>query len=549
MVETFLKLLLRHPELILVIIGALVGWWQNAKKKRLEAKQRQKLPEARRAPAQKPNRAAPARQAAPVAAAPQVTNETARRRFLGSLDELEREAVELASQVELERANFRFADVLGRWMPERIGHLRTDAGRQVGALEPALVQQANHLSLVLEEVKELIRQRRDKTLLPLLGDADALADACYRPIVTFARAEGLPLSTAWPATRLAPVNLSIWTHFAPTSLALLFLPPSFFQHIAWWPAIAHEIGHDFLVSVQGLDPALRKELSVPSEADGSRPLRPGPMGLEAAELSRLVGAWFEETFCDVFGTMMCGPAYVQTMTAVFSARQDAREVLLVAVDPRSRRYDSHPPRHLRVYVGCRVLDRAGLSEESERLWEAWNARHGFPRDEPIPLLVPIANGLVGVPFELFSEMVDPIVDQLYAGPLRALGGFGLSEISGLDYGPHEHAEAIRAKDALLSKCVPRVNDARAVIAGAVLAWADKPELEAELLERARAAIPAQGTFEVRPDDYQPAALEQRRTALDVSPSALLEALVLREVLERPSGPGTWAARAGRFGRQ
>ena len=106
------------------------------------------------------------------------------------------------------------------------------------------------LKMVVDEVALLVQQRQDPTLRAELGDADALAEACYAPIIEFARTRGLAL-TCSGRDRAGDFDLGIWTGFIPTPIAPIFLPTDFFARAAWWPAIAHEIGHDFLASSPG----------------------------------------------------------------------------------------------------------------------------------------------------------------------------------------------------------------------------------------------------------------------------------------------------------
>ncbi len=399
-------------------------------------------------------------------------------------------ASNLATSIRRERATRRFVPVLTEWLPAQAR----------GALD---YERVASMRLVVEEVEELVRQRRDPELLPELGDADALAEACYRPVIEFARAEGLPLSSAEPVSQLSGFDLAIWTGFAPTSLAPLFLPPDFFQRAAWWPAIGHEIGHDFLVSLRGIDGALRAELRLPSEESGTRPIAFDGGGLSPWELRRVFGGWFEELFCDVFGTLMCGGAYVATMSQLFAARSDAREVLVVGVDETGRRYDPHPPRHLRHRVGCMVLDAAGFGAEARALDGAWAKRHTADGRVPDRYLFPVAQGYLAVPAESVEEIARELVERLYLGPITALSGFGLRDVSGLDYGPHLHEETVRARDALLAGRALNVRDPRAIVAGAVHAALLRPEAEPMILARARAAIPGVGTRERVADAYAP----------------------------------------------
>jgi len=80
-----------------------------------------------------------------------------------------------------------------------------------------------------------------------------MADACYAPILEFARARGLDLRTSQPVVVTGDWDLSIVPSFASTRVAPLRLPVGF-EHSLWrWPAIAHEVAHDFYFSLEPLD--------------------------------------------------------------------------------------------------------------------------------------------------------------------------------------------------------------------------------------------------------------------------------------------------------
>lgn len=460
-----------------------------------------------------------------------------------SLASLSSEAQRLGESLRQERANQRFVPVLTEWLPAQVSALRTallnPEDRRAG-LPREWASQSAWLNLVLDEIRELVRQRRDSTLLPMLGDADALAERCYQPVIDFARAEGLPLASARPVAELSPFDLAIWSGFASTSLAPVFLPPGFFERTAWWPALAHEIGHDFLLSIPQLRDRLASELSLPGESIGTIPLQLRPTGITQQDLWRIHGGWFEELFADVFGTLMCGPAYVATMVELFSFQNDPREVLFVPVDRRTGRYDPHPPRHLRVQAGCAVLERAGFGQQAKDLLARWRQRNQLPEEGAAPLYVLMGSSWVSLPDAAVLPLTTALVERLYEGPHQALNGFGLQDISGLDYGPHEHEEALRAKADLLNGRVPGVRDPRAVIAGAVLAGLEAPEKDAVILDRARKAISAVGTFETAPSVFDPAADSSdglRSVAgLDFSDDAIVQAIVLQEILQRRPYP-------------
>src|SRR6185369_13228326 len=97
----------------------------------------------------------------------------------------------------------------------------------------------------------------------LLGDADALAEACYRPIVDYCDQRAIKLISDRTATAIGGDKLFILRFDDPSGLAPIVLPANWSTEIGWWPALAHEIGHDFFNSVANLELELRKELRLP----------------------------------------------------------------------------------------------------------------------------------------------------------------------------------------------------------------------------------------------------------------------------------------------
>ncbi len=536
--EDWLALLARRPELVLFVAAWIASslykrWKQAQTPQPQQPPPKPQLPRAPR-PGQPPRPQAPRpafpKPAPAVSADQQRAFTAARERLVATLDGLVARGAALADEVRLEPLNRRFASVLEEYLPERVKALKAELAAAPGPIPRPLLNQANQLSVVADEVGELVRQRRDRLLGPALGDVDALADACYQPIVAHAQAEGLPLRSAFPAAQLSQFDLSLWTGFAPTSLAPLFLPPDFLDRVSAWPAVGHEIGHDFLISVEGLEPRLRAELKLLSEQEAARPVRLTPAGTLDFTPVRATSVWFEELFADTFGVLMCGPAYVTTMVHLFGHREDPREVLIVHTAPNGGRLDVHPPSAVRVAVGLRLLERLGFTREAAVLRQRWETANPLG-DAADLLLVPLGQRLLGLPSAPYLELACAVTERLYEGPLTALGGGGLRDVSGLDFGPHEWGEAQRAKAALLSGQAPRTWDPRAVISGAVLAWQERPESEPLVLSLARKAVVAKGSYEQRPEQAQAAAADAAGPA-----RLLMEALVLQEVLERRRGP-------------
>lgn len=436
------------------------------------------------------------------------TQAAAHEAVRGRLDELIREAETLLASARIEPATARAAQVLEDYVLPRAMDVRRElAPGQTAQTQTAQTQTAQtmgsfavarakliHLTMVRDAVEHFIAQRRRPDLREAVGDADALAMACYEPVLHFARINRVPLTSAHPVALLTPFDMSTWVGFIPTGVAPLFLPPTFFEDIRWWPAVAHEIGHDFLAATPGLDTRLRMQLGLPSEAAGTRliDVHAGG-GVPIRELVRVQGAWFEEIFCDLFGTMMLGPAYGYSMASLFAEPDAPVRVITAYRSADGRGYDTHPPRHLRVLLCARALRLMGEDEAADEIVDEWTAVHG---DQPA-LWLPTTRATVGVPTEIMVELGDQIITALYREGLDGLDGHSLSDIPGLDHGPHQAAEARRACDQLLAGRAPVSQRARAVVAGAVLAWRREPGNQARFIALARQAIV--GVTETRRD--------------------------------------------------
>src|SRR6185503_2384111 len=134
-------------------------------------------------------------------------------------------------------------------------------------------------------------------------------------------------------------------------------------------------------------------------------------------------------------------------------------------------YEVHPPGHVRVAAVCRLLSRMGYGALGVTLEQKWRAKHGEPRG----ILLPVPNGWIRVEDEPFIERAVAITTSLYQEGFGALRGIPLASMPGFDFGPREHEAALRARDAFLADGRPAVTDARLLIAGAVLAWAERPQ--------------------------------------------------------------------------
>ncbi|MSP60463.1 MAG: hypothetical protein EXR72_08995 [Myxococcales bacterium] len=456
------------------------------------------------------------------------------------LQRIERAARDEARRCAGEEQNERFVDTLLGYVATAAGRGRTLLGGSDAGSRVELVRSAEYFESLLEVMTDLAQQRRDPARLLLLGDADALADACYRPVVEFARTHGIKLSSQRTATMLIEgdgcrhtleaENLSILIGFNPTGLAPILLPASWGSEPGWWPALAHEIGHDFLASVPGLDGELRRAC----ELSGDGWLPDGGVGFTGRDLDAAFTVWLPEIFADAFGTLMLGPAFIETLIWSLGDPQHPENVIGVPPGPGWMTWAPHPPHHLRVVLGCRLLAEIGFPGEAARLESEWRARHGGPD----ALFFPTRRQTwIGIADEAIIRRGESITHVIYQDELASLAGFELRSIPGLDLGPREHEAAREACRAYFAGQRAPTRDPRALIAGAVLAWSERPSLAPSILRAARATIPSVGVarrvLRRRADSNDARAAGPRRGGVDLADWR--EAMVLSAILDRPRG--------------
>jgi hypothetical protein len=443
-------------------------------------------------------------------------------------DRLETRAARMEARIVHEPPNRPFREFLRDFVPREVYRARGELKDQDPTVVEAGAARVQDTEYLLEVVAYLAEQRRDEQLVPMLGDADRLAEACYRPVLTFARSQGVGVASNHPVSVLGNFELAIWSGLIPTSIAPIFLPRGFFDSAIWWPAIPHEIGHDFYASIEGFDAGLREELGLADEREGARLIRASDGSVNVEEIRRVFSVWVEELFCDVFATMMTGSAYVVSMLELFASPHDPAAV--VSAGLMGGGYDHHPPRHLRFLMACDILTRLGFKADVADLRAQWETIHGGAENLQ-EILLPTDVGYLGFPSQLFVDQASGFAEQIVRGPIKALRGRGLSGVAGLDYGPHRHNESKRACAALLRGEVPAVRDVRAVVAGAALAAHEAPEHESQILALAREAIPAKGTRETRPASVR----QQGGLELGVVDArAVVQALVVGEIMNRHS---------------
>jgi hypothetical protein len=512
--------------LIYILYPLFKRWRDRQKKKREQAGTAQET--TARAPARKktpraPASGKPARAPRPVSRpAPVVTKRPAEPDFLAAaraqLDRLKQETSRLLTRAE---SDPRLARLVPALRQDLLGRLdMVDRALKSSPTLSTIVQETTvlrGLDALLRYLKTMAQQRMYGGS-SFVGDADAMADACYAPILEFTRAQGLDLKTSQPVVVTGDWDLSIVPRFASTRVAPLRLPAGFERSLWGWPAIAHEVAHDFYYSLEALDRELHARLHLPREVE--LPLSPGE--LDGAWLRQLFGAWLPEVFADVMGTITLGPAYVETMRRAFRNPSSPQRTAAILQD--NALIDEHPPARLRLYLATRVLHHLGRHKESDALWEQWEAEHADVRLYYLPL----GGQWVGLADEALHSIADSFIDELVQSPWPELEGFHLRDIPGLAYLHAEHAEVERLRrDLARGETVDA--DVRWIMAAAVLAAAAQPTLHDQILDAAKRSIVGVG------QEAERAAPSRRKTSGNIGetlvaslrqPDAIREAIIL-----------------------
>jgi hypothetical protein len=512
--------------LIYILYPLFKRWRDRQKKKREQAGTAQET--TARAPARKKTPRAPAsgkptRAPRPVSRPePVVTKRPAEPDFLAAaraqLERLKQETSRLLTRAESDPRLTRLVPALREDLLARLDVIDRALGGSPTL--STIVQETTvlrGLDALLRYLKTMAQQRMHGGS-SFVGDADAMADACYAPILKFASAQGLDLKTSQPVVVTGDWDLSIVPRFASTRVAPLRLPVGFERSLWGWPAIAHEVAHDFYYSLEPLDRELHARLHLPREVE--LPLSPGE--LDGAWLRQLFGAWLPEVFADVMGTITLGPAYVETMRRAFRNPSSPQRTAAILQD--NALIDEHPPARLRLYMATRVLHHLGRHQEADALWEQWEAEHADVRLYYLPL----GGQWVGLADEALHSIADSFIDELVQRPWPELEGFHLRDIPGLAYLHAEHAEVKRlSRDLARGETVDA--DVRWIMAAAVLAAAAQPTLHDQILDAARRSIVGVG------QEAEQAAPSRRKTSGNIGetlvaslrqPDAIREAIIL-----------------------
>ncbi len=397
-----------------------------------------------------------------------------------------------------------------------------DAGARLAAvggaavLDPGSVRDIEALlrrsRLRLDQLQQWWAQRADPQARHVLGDADALARALYRPLIEVATRTRVPVRPAVPVCAFSEHGPAMSLIFHGTGVAPVLLPERFAREVTAWPVIAHEVGHAVHDSFPGL---------VAEVAGLLEPMLP-------------VERWAPELFADAMGVLLLGPAFVLAQERELA---DPDEPLNVVVAPATEEAGllEHPPAHLRMRFVTAVLDRMGFPTEAADAWERWDEAH----DSPEAFYFPSRHGgYVGIEAESLLEAAADGARTLVSTALRSMGGHALSSFPGLAFGaPQQQATVDLMRD--LASGAPRRADPRAIVAAAVLVGRDGEVSTRRLADLVRRSILGIGTGEAPGRPGGPAA-----AAAPVAPASrhqeLVEALVLAEAVVTPARASRWS---------
>jgi hypothetical protein len=202
-------------------------------------------------------------------------------------------------------------------------------------------------------------------------------------------------------------------------------------------AVLHEVSHN-LHNDLGLARIIPQQIA-------HRLLEAGCDRLVAATWTR----WNRETFADLSGLLLGGPAVVGSLLDVIGRGPN----MVLSYSPRA----PHPTPYLRALVSVELLRRMGFPEEAEQYRRLWTRLYPNPRAGNIP-----------PPLLTSAEAAIPlVVDTMCYRPYPSLGNKPLAEV--IRFAPKEQRMVEEAAQRLAAGADPGVIPERFLIGAARLA--------------------------------------------------------------------------------
>lgn len=379
----------------------------------------------------------------------------------------------------------------------------------------------NKVEMALDVLEAQAQWRTDPSLREVLDDADAIAAAFLAPVLSFLDAHGLRFKEGAVIAAPGPGNESVWFDLLPKH-PVVQVPDDFDEDLLRWPAVAHEIAHVIFRDVPGLAAELQEMVGAAPGAPLAR-----VQGRKVVfDVERAFAGWIEEIFADAICMMLLGPAALHGMVQMFQAPDRPLSVTAMSVGPGGRRLAEHPPHHLRVVLAAWFLERMGYLIEPEEIRRTWDRMHGEPSELHAPIDV---ETYVAVPLVRFRVYGQQLLERFYTSTYRALAGYPLSAVYGLEMSPGMWARARKQSKKLLDG-EPFRDDPRVVIAAAIEAAVRRPGAQARIARGVRRAVVGVGLDSAPVDDVHYS--RPRRKDGRLRPADIRDAVVLGALLHR-----------------
>jgi hypothetical protein len=295
-------------------------------------------------------------------------------------------------------------------------------------------------------------------IMPLL---DAIAFDCYFPVLDEARRAGLTESSFLKEAPLTFLDIGLdvapWRRHvqaqsrqgAPLPIPLVRVQREDVDNAWNLLAICHEVGHDIYHNLN-LEEETRQKIYLTLKSLGVSDQR-----------AQLWITWHAELFADLVGTLIAGPAYVDSGMERLAAPPDQ----MLRIDP----HDPHPTPYLRPFLGTFLVREMGFVDEAVHLEEEWVSVYGSSPE-----------------FQMFFQEIPYVVHTLVHGEYQSLKGRALSGFVRV-YKQEDDRTVTRAKAAILREQPAECRPLQAVCA-ARYAFRERPERRTLIANALKASI-------------------------------------------------------------
>lgn len=340
-------------------------------------------------------------------------------------------------------------DANGRRMAETVKAVAGQPARRTIDAALMLKQEGCQLISAIERVRQVyweIFGQRQTRIAPQLLAADRIALDCYQYVYGgLGKARSIPSpapmsymdSGFGPATFRRGVSMHKMLSL-PNPFPLVKIPYSRMVTPHTLGAIPHEIGHNLQADL-GLWLVVPRLINRRLAAAGFGP-----------EIRRVWVRWTKETFADLIGTLLIGPAFVESTMDVVGKGARATG----AFNPRG----VHPTPFLRPRIGTHLLRMMGFPADARRIDAAWSRLYPDPVGEAIPAFFR----------QSFPRAMPIVVEAITATPYPQLGGKKLSEV--VSFRPQDQEVAVEAAGRLASGRDPGIIPERFLINAARIAF-------------------------------------------------------------------------------